>query len=110
MSDHDAGSQPIGDKLILENEYVRVWEDVVAPGLEQAVHTHRNPYLSVMVTPAHGEIVDAEGNVMYSVEREPGEARWFSPDRIPLTHTLRNIGDEVIRVVVIEILDWETGK
>jgi hypothetical protein len=96
---------PIGDKLILENDRVRVWEDQVSPGREQAVHTHTSPYLSVMVTPAHAEIVDRDGQVLYAVDREPGETRWFGPDRIPLTHTLRNLGDEDIRIVVIEILD-----
>lgn len=99
---------PIGDKLILENDHVRVWEDIVSPGLEQAVHTHTSPYLSVMVTPAHGEIIDAQGHSLYPVDREVGEARWFGPDRIPLTHTLRNLGSEEIRIVVIEILDQKS--
>ena len=102
---HESPTNPIGDKLLLENDRVRVWEDIVAPGLEQAVHTHAYPYISVMVTPAHGEIVDSEGLVLYAVDREPGETRWFGPDRIPLTHTLRNLGSEEIRVVVIEVLD-----
>lgn len=97
-------NRPVGEKLVLENEYVRVWEDIVAPGQGQAVHTHTSPYLSVMVTGAHGEIIDREGHVLYAVDREPGETRWFGPDRIPLTHTLRNLGTEEIRIVVIEVL------
>lgn len=105
MSDANAHPQPIGEKLLLENSHVRVWEDVVQPGLEQAVHTHTSPYLSVMITPAHGEIVDQDGTILYQVEREPGATKWFGPDRVPLTHTLRNLGDEVIRIVVIEVLE-----
>lgn len=101
----ESNPQPIGDRLLLENDRIRVWEDIVAPGLEQEVHTHTSPYVSVMVTPAHGEIVDQEGTVLYKVERDAGETRWFGPDRIPFTHTLRNLGNNDIRVVVIEVLD-----
>ncbi len=110
MSDDHTHDHPIGEKLLLENEHVRVWEDIVRPGLEQPVHTHTNPYLSVMITPAHAEIVDGNGDVLYQVEREPGEPRWFGADRVPLTHTLRNLGDETIRIVVIEVLDQTSGE
>ena len=96
--------QAIGERLVLETEQVRIWEDIVEPGTEQAVHTHRNPYVSVMVTPARGQIIGADGSVMYDVDRQPGESRWFGPERMPVTHTLRNTGDSVIRVVVIEVL------
>lgn len=95
----------IGERLVLANDRVRVWEDVVAPGADQPVHTHRTPYLSVMLTAARGQVVDPAGVVLYDVERAPGDCTWFGADRVPVTHTLRNLGDAHIRVVVIEVLD-----
>lgn len=97
--------QPIGERLVLANDHVRVWEDVVAPGAEQPVHTHRTAYLSVMLTAARAQVVDGAGMVLYDVERAAGDTTWFGPERVPVTHTLRNLGDNEIRVVIVEVLD-----
>lgn len=97
-------TERLGEELLLENDRVRVWQDRVPPGGEQPQHTHRNPYLSVVVRGADGEIV-ADGEVLYEMHRAPGDTRWFGPDRVPVTHSLRNTGDEEIVVVVVELLD-----
>ena len=101
--------QPIGQELVLANDDVRVWLDVVEPGGEQPVHTHRTPYLSIMLTAARAQVVDADGTVLYDVERSPGDATWFGSDRVPVTHTLRNIGDAEIRVAIVEVLKAESA-
>ena len=98
------GSAPIGQRLVVDNEHIRVWLDVVEPGEEQPVHTHEAPYVSVMLTPATAQIVDADGNVLYDVERSPGDATWFGADRVPVTHTLRNVGAATIQVAIVEVL------
>lgn len=94
----------LGERLLLENDHVRVWEDRVAPGTAQPVHTHRNPYLSVVVTPVHAQVEGDTGEPLYAVDREPGTATWFGPDRVPVTHSLRNLGDDDAVVVVVELL------
>ncbi len=94
--------QPLGESLMLDVGAVRVWQDRVAPGAEQPTHTHRNPYLSVTVTPVRAQVVDADGEVLYDVERAAGEVRWF--DDVPRTHRLRNVGDSEVVVVVVEVL------
>jgi hypothetical protein len=99
--------QPLGEELLLDNGVVRVWTDRVAPGGEQPTHTHRNPYLSVTVTPVRAQVVDADGEVLYDVERGPGEVRWF--DEVPRTHRLRNTGDGEAVVVVVEVLGGPEG-
>jgi hypothetical protein len=95
----------VGEELILSNDRVRVWTDVVAPGEQQKVHTHRSPYLSITLTPTKAQVLDADGTVRYDVDRDAGEATWFGPDRTPTTHTMRNVGDEEIRVVLVELLE-----
>lgn len=93
----------VGERLLLDNDDIRVWEDVIAPGAEQPLHEHRLPYLSVVVTPARAQVLAADGTVRYDVDRQPGEVTWFGPDRVPVTHTMRNIGDAEIRVVIVEV-------
>jgi len=102
--DRIVSEQPIGERLVLANDRIRVWEDVVAPGDQQPVHTHRSPYLSVMLTAADAEVVDDTGQVVYRVQRGVGDATWFGADRIPTTHTLRNTGSDDVRVLVVEVL------
>lgn len=94
---------PIGERLVLTNDHVRVWEDIVEPGAEQPVHTHCDPYLSVMLTSADAEVVDSAGTVIYRVTRQVGDVTWFGPDRVPTTHTLRNRGSKPIRVLIVEV-------
>jgi hypothetical protein len=95
---------PIGQELLLANDSVRVWLDVVASGERQPVHTHRSPYLSVMVTDAKARVLDGAGAVVYEVDRRAGESTWFGAERVPTTHTLENVGDEEIKVVIVEVL------
>lgn len=96
--------EPVGEELVLANDHVRVWAEVIAPGEQQRVHTHRAPYLSVMVTGGRAQVLSGDGEVLYDVDRPPGASTWFGPDRVPVTHTLRNTGDTEIRVVVVEVL------
>lgn len=96
--------EQLGERLLLENDRVRVWQDRVAVGGQQPLHTHHGPYLSVVVRGARGQTVDADGTVLTTVQRAPGDARYFGPAGVPLTHALRNTGGEEIVMVVVELL------
>ena len=98
-------SDQLGERLLLANDQIRVWEDRVPVGGAQALHTHTRPYLSVVIRGALGETVDAEGRRLTSVVREPGDVRFFGPEAVPITHSLRNSGNEEIRVVIVELLE-----
>jgi hypothetical protein len=41
---------PIGDKILFENDQVRVWSVNLAPGQRQSWHRHDLPYLIVPLT------------------------------------------------------------
>jgi beta-alanine degradation protein BauB len=41
---------PIGDKIVFENELVRVWSVTLDPGQRQPWHQHLLPYLIVPLT------------------------------------------------------------
>lgn len=98
------GDPPLGERLLVDNDTVRVWLDVVAPGQSQPVHTHRSPYLSVTLTPTRAQVLKPDGTVRYEVDRPAGEATWFGADRVPTTHTMRNTGTVEARVVIVEVL------
>ena len=41
---------PLGDKILFENEYVRIWSVKLDPGERQAWHKHDLPYVIVPMT------------------------------------------------------------
>jgi hypothetical protein len=99
-----SASEKIGGRVVFENDRVRVWDDTVAPGATQDLHTHTNPYLAVAIAGESGETIGESGEVMQTYEIEPGEVFWYGSDLLPTTHSLRNTGSTEISVVIVEFL------
>jgi quercetin dioxygenase-like cupin family protein len=90
---------PIGDRILCENEHVRVWSVSLAPGARQPWHQHLLPYLIVPLTPGKNEMRFADGKVRLT-EEQPGEVLWREPG---IPHELVNISDWHYRNVLVEI-------
>ena len=52
---------PIGDKIVFENELVRVWSVTLDPGQRQPWHQHLLPYLIVPLTQGRNEMTFDDG-------------------------------------------------
>jgi hypothetical protein len=98
-----APTERLGERLLVDAPGVRVWADLLAPGEQQPLHVHRNRYLSVVVAGADGEVLDADGALLYRMVRRPGDVRLV--DRVPTTHRLRNTGSGPMNLVIVELLD-----
>lgn len=98
----------VGQLVVLENEFVRVWEIDLRPGQKQPWHQHVNPYLVVAIEAADNRIDaliggdprlvhEPKGGVIY---REPGEV-----------HMLTNRGDTryVSRLIELKFLGENRG-
>jgi len=66
---------PIGDKVILDNEKVRVWTVDLEAGGRQPWHRHDLPYLIVPLTDGSVKIQFADGAVRTG-EDKVGQVRW----------------------------------
>jgi len=66
---------PIGDKIVFENEFVRVWSLALEPGQRQPWHQHLLPYLIVPLTEGQNEMTFDDGRVRETREK-PGEVIW----------------------------------
>ena len=58
ISEHLA---PVGNRVLFENDAIRVWLVDVAAGDELALHLHENPYLLVNLTDGRLAVHDANG-------------------------------------------------
>ena len=75
----------VGQRVVFENEHVRVWEVALAPGESQTWHSHTCPYLVLALQAADNridlleggsrEVHEPVGGVVY---RDPGEVHMLT--------------------------------
>lgn len=58
----------IGDKILLENEFVRVWEVKLEPGQTLGFHIHYHPYLVISLGGGINEIETISGKKILTEE------------------------------------------
>jgi hypothetical protein len=51
----------VGDKILLENEFIRMWEVRLEPGETLGFHIHYHPYLVVSLSGGENEIETISG-------------------------------------------------
>ena len=97
-----ASTEPLGNvanKLLFENELVRVWEMNLAPGERSDRHRHELPYLLCVLA---GSRVDAEVESRGRVEIpvQPGSVFFVPPGA---TETAINASGDHFREILIEL-------
>ena len=98
---------PDHHEILLENDRVRVLDSRVKPGGATPIHTHRWPAVLQIVGTSDFVRCDPEGKVVFDSREsemvmEAGQTVW-SPPLGP--HFVRNVGENEIRVISIEIKD-----
>jgi beta-alanine degradation protein BauB len=84
--------------LIFENQFVRVVQEKVPPGVAQPMHRHRHGVL-VPLADAEIESVDDPGSQPAHRQLKFGDASW----REPVVHAVRNIGKTELLNIRIEL-------
>lgn len=82
----------------LENEHVRMVENLYEPGEESPLHSHDHARAVYVLDGGELELVDAAGEAT-RVRLEPGQAIWRPAE----THVVRNVGRTAVRVLETEI-------
>jgi hypothetical protein len=85
-------------KLIFENQFVRVIEERVPPGVGQPKHRHAHGLLIPLADSSIESVDDADGPVVHR-QLKFGEAGW----REPVVHAVRNVGQTQLLNVRIEL-------
>lgn len=99
----DAEVGNIANEVVFENDRVRVWNLELPPGRRSPLHTHMNPYFSVIMKSSRLRAEFANGES--SVDEDPeGAVLWYGLDDATRTHAIENIGDRLCVARVIELL------
>ncbi len=88
---------PDRNKVILENESVRVYEVTSPPGKTLEMHSHPS-HIVYFIGPGKAKFTDKDGKVTER-ETKAGQAIWSEP----VTHKVENVGTTPLRAVVIEL-------
>lgn len=96
-------------RVVFENDYVRVIDVHVPPGVTTLYHIHSIP--SVVVELTNSSIISQEFGQPPPAPRKvaPGETRYAPYDVTPLTHRVTNQGTEVFHVMDIELVKPNTA-
>ena len=85
-----------------ENESVRVWKSLIAPGQPLSLHRHESGRVIVALTGGTLRIVKESGESR-TVTWETGKAYWLPADPPGERHGDQNEGKETIEVMVVEL-------
>ena len=103
---------PAQHHVVLENERVRVLKTRIEPGDATPVHTHRWPNVQYVLSGADFVRYDGDGGVGLDTREGAGPPRrgttlWSGP--LP-PHSLENVGETVLRVIMVELKDQTAGN
>ena len=88
---------PAMNKVVFENDRVRVYEVKNAPGGTLKMHSHP-AHVVYFMGPGKAKFTNKDGKVT-EAEVKAGEALWSEP----VTHSVENTGSTPLRAVVVEL-------
>lgn len=96
----------VGDKILFENEYIRIWEVRLEPGQTIAFHIHYHPYLVVSLGGGENEIETIFGQKIPT--QEPIGSFVFINEMRPV-HRLTNKSNVTYlsRLIELKSVTWE---
>ena len=96
-------SNLVGKELLFENDRIRVWDMQLEPSEASDLHTHRSDYVYIYVTPTLMRL-ERPGEEDVVVASEDGFVQYRAVGREGLTHRVTNVGDELHRQIIVELL------
>lgn len=97
-------SDDVGTRLLLQNNRVKVWEIVLAPGERAPFHRHMHPYFYVCAQPGRVRTRFPNGYYAEGDEEISGVAFMEHSAENPGIHDLENVGNTTIRYTTVELL------
>ncbi len=103
----------VGTQKVFEDDRVTVWHLDLEPGEQGEQHTHELDCVVRVFSGSRVEVFGPKGESLYTVERKAGEVVSLRRDgdqlvsesegtAVPATHSVRNIGANTFKEVLIE--------
>lgn len=97
----------IGDRVLIENEHIRMWEVKLEPGQTLGFHIHYHPYAVLSLSGGENEIETISGRKI-TVQEPIGSYTFI--DEMREVHQLTNRSNVVYlsRLIEIKSVTWTT--
>lgn len=89
--------------LLIDEDHVKCWIETVPPGQRRPTHTHRYPWVTVVLSGAHSESLDEHDLLIKAGTLEQGQIVYHRRDGLPMRHYVRNLSDQTLTMVAIEL-------
>lgn len=89
----------IADKIVFEDDRIRVWELDLEPGESTEKHTHENDYLFYVYSPSKLQVTHCDDGSEEIIDTHQGQCLYFDAGD---THYGKNIGDKPFKEILIE--------
>jgi hypothetical protein len=101
--ENNARNDRIGQSLLKETDSARIWETHLRPGERIPVHRHTLDYHWIALTSGRARQHNSDGSTR-EITYDRGQTQYFdlAAGRYHL-HDLKNIGDDVLSFLVIEV-------
>jgi predicted metal-dependent enzyme (double-stranded beta helix superfamily) len=96
----------VGQRVVFENDHVRVWEIVLEPGEQQPWHQHLHPYLVIALSDADNQIDPFDGGEPRLVHEPLGGVVYREPGEV---HMLTNRGTTRYQSRLVELKHVSEG-
>lgn len=95
--------EELGTDLVVDEENVKCWIETVPPGERRPAHTHRHPWVTVVLSGAFCESLDEHGQLIRRASLETGQVVFNRGEDLPMRHYVRNLSDRTLTMVAIEL-------
>jgi mannose-6-phosphate isomerase-like protein (cupin superfamily) len=95
--------EELGVDLLIDDETVKCWIETVPPGERRPAHTHRYPWVTVVLSGAHGESRDDQDRLIKQVTMETGQVTHNRGEDLPMRHYVRNLSTRTLVMVAVEL-------
>lgn len=92
-------------RLVLENEYVRVFDTRIAPGDTTLYHQHHHDSVYVLIAGSKSLTDEEAGKPLRAVSGKPGDVFFGEHSKKTRTHRFSNLSAEEHHVLDIELVD-----
>ena len=98
---------PIADRIVFENERVRIWELRLPPGQDTALHRHDLDHILVQIEGDRMAVVPEPDTVgpyreYLEADAEPGNVIYVNRGGVEVAH---NIGRRTYHEIIVELKD-----
>ena len=104
----------VGTSKVFENDRIMIWELVLESGERAPRHTHHHDYVFYILEGSMLELFDENEGLLSSFDLSAGDVFAFSCEeadlvsavgkglRLPVTHSVRNVGPSRYREILVE--------